>query len=531
LSFHSHRLVEGATLSLNYGQRYGLLGANGAGKSTLLKAIGYRMVPLPENMDVFLLDREYEASDISALTAVLDVDAIRLKLEKDAEELMEQLGGEDDEEIQAAMESIYSRLEDMDAATAETRAASILSGLGFTAEMQQKATREFSGGWRMRISLARALFMSPTLLLLDEPTNHLDMEAVVWLEEYLSNFNRILVLISHSQDFLNNVCSNIIFLREQVLTNYSGNYDTYMRTRKELEEEQTKRYEWEQEQIAHMKEYIARFGHGSAKLARQAQSKEKTLAKMVAAGLTPRVVQDTVLAFKFNEPALIPPPVLQFHDVAFRYNPTAPELYRDVNFGVDMESRVALVGPNGAGKTTLLKLMMGDLSATEGMIRPHQHLRISKYTQHTCEELPMEKTCMEYMRGCYPEYPGGEKGMRSWMGRYGISGALQMQQIGFMSDGQRSRLVFCWMALQNANMLFFDEPTNHLDIESIDSLAVAINKFAGGMVLVSHDMRLIDQVAKQIWEVKDNAVTIFPGDISEYKVELKRRMEAAGVSH
>lgn len=525
ISFHGHKLVQDCQLNLNFGRRYGLLGANGSGKSTLMKAIAYRMVPIPENIDIFFLDGEYAATDKTALQAVLDVDAERAKLEKEADELSQKMGeGGDEEQLASELEDIYNRLDAMDVSTAETRAASLLHGLGFTPEMQQKKTREFSGGWRMRISLARALFIGPTLMLLDEPTNHLDMEAVVWLEEYLKNFNRILLLVSHSQDFLNNVCTNIVFMKDQQLTNFGGNYDTYMQTRRELEGEQTKRYMFEQEQIAHMKEYIARFGHGSAKLARQAQSKEKTLQKMIDAGLTKPVQQDTTLAFKFIDPPRIPPPVLMFQDVAFRYNNELPYLYENVSFGVDMDSRVALVGPNGAGKTTLLKLMMGKLQPSEGMVRPHVHLKISQYAQHTCEELPMDVDSLTYMLNEYPDFKGGLPSMRSWLGRYGITGALQIQNIGHMSDGQRSRLVFAWMALQNPHILFFDEPTNHLDMESIDSLAEAIKNFQGGMVLVSHDMRLIDQVANQIWEVKDLAVTVFPGDISSYKVELKRRM-------
>nr|GFC70377.1 ABC transporter F family member 1 [Tanacetum cinerariifolium] len=214
-----------------------------------------------------------------------------------------------------ALERVYERLEAMDASTAEKRAAEILNGLGFNKKMQEKKTRDFSGGWRMRIALARALFMNPTILLLDEPTNHLDLEACVWLEETLKKFERILVVVSHSQDFLNGVCTNIIHMQNKKLKFYTGNFDQYVQTRSELEENQMKQYKWEQDQIASMKEYIARFGHGSAKLARQAQSKEKTLAKMERGGLTEKVARDKVLVFRFTDVGKLPPPVLQFVEV------------------------------------------------------------------------------------------------------------------------------------------------------------------------------------------------------------------------
>ena len=316
VTFHGHDLIVDSELELNYGRRYGLLGLNGCGKSTLLTAIGLRELPIPDHMDIFHLSREIEASDMTSLEAVINCDEERLQLEKEAEALAGQDDGGGEQ-----LERIYERLEAMDAATAEKRAAEILFGLGFDKKMQAKKTRDFSGGWRMRIALARALFMNPTILLLDEPTNHLDLEACVWLEESLKNFERILVVISHSQDFLNGVCTNIIHMQNKKLKLYTGNYDQYVQTRSELEENQMKQYKWEQEQISAMKEYIARFGHGSAKLARQAQSKEKTLAKMERGGLTEKVGRDSVLVFRFTDVGKLPPPVLQFSEVAFGYTP------------------------------------------------------------------------------------------------------------------------------------------------------------------------------------------------------------------
>eukprot|EP00879_Flechtneria_rotunda_P008146 GHRR01008533.1.p1 GENE.GHRR01008533.1~~GHRR01008533.1.p1 ORF type:complete len:634 (+),score=201.49 GHRR01008533.1:220-2121(+) len=520
LLFHGHELLADTRLELNYGRRYGLLGLNGCGKSCMLKALAAREVPIPEHIDMYLLDKEIEASDMTALEAVMEVDQEKLRLEAEAEELADQ---EMTPEVEARLADVYERLEGLDSDTTEARAASILHGLGFDKEMQRKRTREFSGGWRMRIALARALFLEPTFLLLDEPTNHLDLEACVWLEDYLSKFKRILLMVSHSQDFLNNVCTNIIHIHKKQLNYYSGNYDQYVQTRAELEENQMKRYKWEQEQISHMKEYIARFGHGSAKLARQAQSKEKTLDKMVRGGLTEKVEKDSVVKLRFENVGKLPPPVLQFSDVAFGYSPDKV-LYRNVDLGVDLDSRVAIVGANGTGKSTLLKLMTGQLDPLDGMVKRHNHLRIGVYHQHLTELLDPDMNALEYMMKEYKDIPL-EK-MRSVVGRFGITGAAQTLKIKHLSDGLKSRVVFAWLAQRTPHMLLLDEPTNHLDIETIDSLAAAVNDWDGGMVLVSHDFRLISQVANQIWEVRDGGVHIWKGDIISYKKHLRANLEA-----
>ncbi|KAK8707786.1 hypothetical protein V6N13_058838 [Hibiscus sabdariffa] len=515
VTFHGHDLIVDSTLELNYGRRYGLLGLNGCGKSTLLTAIGLRELPIPEHMDIYHLTREIEASDMSALEAVISCDEERLKLEKEAEMLSAQDDGGGEQ-----LERIYERLDAMDASTAEKRAAEILFGLGFDKMMQAKKTRDFSGGWRMRIALARALFINPTILLLDEPTNHLDLEACVWLEENLKKFERILVVVSHSQDFLNGVCTNIIHMQSKTLKLYTGNYDQYVQTRAELEENQMKQYKWEQEQIASMKEYIARFGHGSAKLARQAQSKEKTLAKMERGGLTEKVVRDKVLVFRFVDVGKLPPPVLQFVEISFGYTPDNL-IYKNLDFGVDLDSRIALVGPNGAGKSTLLKLMTGELTPTDGMVRRHNHLRIAQYHQHLAEKLDMEMSALQYM---IREYPGNEEEkMRGAIGKFGLSGKAQVMPMKNLSDGQRSRVIFAWLAFRQPHLLLLDEPTNHLDIETIDSLAEALNEWDGGMVLVSHDFRLINQVAEEIWVCENQAVTRWGGDIMDFKQHLKSK--------
>eukprot|EP00301_Raphidiophrys_heterophryoidea_P006281 c1254_g1_i1.p1 GENE.c1254_g1_i1~~c1254_g1_i1.p1 ORF type:complete len:614 (+),score=158.66 c1254_g1_i1:1-1842(+) len=517
LSFHGFNLIVDTMLELTCGRRYGLIGRNGSGKSTFLKCLGRRDVPIPDFVDIYLLDHEADPSDETALEVVMSTKDEVARLEREADRLMETDANSDQ------LSKIYERLDELDVDRAAPRAASILFGLGFTPEMQRKKTREFSGGWRMRIALARALFVCPALLLLDEPTNHLDLEACVWLEDYLKDYKMCLVVVSHSQDFLNGVCTNIINLHQKQLLYYGGNYDSFIKTRDEKEDAQMKQWRREQDEIAHMKDYIARFGHGSAKLAKQAQSKEKTLAKMEAKGLTEKVATEKVVNFSFTPCGNLFPPVLQFMNVAFSYSGNTKDLlYKDLDLAVDCESRVALVGRNGCGKSTLLKLMVGELNATDGTVRRHTHLKIARYHQHLTEHLDMELTPCEYMMKEFPE--NNLDKVRPIIGRFGISGDAQMAPIKNLSDGQRSRLVFAWIANKNPHLLLLDEPTNHLDMETIDSLARAINEFDGGMVLVSHDFRLINQVAKEIWLCGVNqGIRKWEGDIASYKEELRKQ--------
>lgn len=523
LTCYGKELIKDTTIEFTIGRRYGLIGSNGSGKSSFLKCLADREVPIPDHIDIFFLEEEYRKSDMNAIEAVVHVVEDEIKrLEAESERVLEEDGPECE-----LLQDIYARLDAMDPSTFESRAAALLTGLGFEPDMMMKKTADLSGGWRMRVALAQALFIRPTLLLLDEPTNHLDLEACVWLEDYLKDYDRCLVVVSHSQDFLNGVCTHMMHLTPTCkLQNYSGNYDMFIKTKAELEVQQMKQYNKEQEDIKHIKAFIASCGTYS-NLVRQAKSKQKIIDKMEEAGLTEKVVEDIQYNFEFPHCEKLPPPVLVFQKVGFAYSGDMNKggLYDGLELGVDMESRVALVGPNGAGKSTLLKLMLDELKPTNGEIRKHLHLSIGRYNQHSNDQLDPSKCPLDFIREVFSDKKMDEQEWRSYLGRYGVSGVMQKQAIGTLSDGQKSRLVFAMIAVSRPNLLLLDEPTNHLDMDCIDSLARAINGFNGGVVLVSHDFRLIDQVAKQIWICDNKTIQIHKGDIRSYKTSLIQKMK------
>ncbi|CAH2056896.1 unnamed protein product [Thlaspi arvense] len=472
-------------------------------------------VKISHGRDVLLVEQEVIGDDKTALEAVVSANEELVKLRQEVAALQDATsaagaedGNDDGNEDDAGekLAELYERLELIGSDAAEAQASKILAGLGFTKDMQGRPTKSFSGGWRMRISLARALFVQPTLLLLDEPTNHLDLRAVLWLEEYLCRWKKTLVVVSHDRDFLNTVCNEIIHLHDLKLHVYRGNFDDFESGYEQRRKEMNKKYEIFEKQMKAAKRSGNRVQQEKVKdRAKAAASKEASKHK--------------------GKGKLI--------EVSFSYPSRADFRLSNVDVGIDMGTRVAIVGPNGAGKSTLLNLLAGDLVPSEGEVRRSQKLRIGRYSQHFVDLLTMDETPVQYLLRLHPDQEGLSKqeAVRAKLGKFGLPSHNHLTPIAKLSGGQKARVVFTSISMSRPHILLLDEPTNHLDMQSIDALADALDEFSGGVVLVSHDSRLISRVCddeerSQIWVVENGTVMTFPGNFEEYKEELLKEIRA-----
>ncbi|XP_069033136.1 ATP-binding cassette sub-family F member 1 [Embiotoca jacksoni] len=527
ISAHGKELFVNADLLIVAGRRYGLVGPNGKGKTTLLKHIANRALSIPPNIDVLLCEQEVVADDTPAVQAVLKADTRRLKLLEEEKRLQARLEkGEDS--VAERLDKVYEELRAIGAAAAEAKARRILAGLSFTPEMQNRPTKRFSGGWRMRVSLARALFMEPTLLMLDEPTNHLDLNAVIWLNNYLQGWKKTLLIVSHDQSFLDEVCTDIVHLDYQKLFYYRGNYLTFKKMYVQKQKELQKQYDKQEKKLKELKA-----GGKSTKQAEK-QTKEALTRKQQkgkkkgpqeeesqdATELLKRPKEYTV-KFTFPNPPPLSPPILGLHTVDFAYESQKP-LFKNVDFGIDMDSRICIVGPNGVGKSTLLLLLTGKLNPTKGEMRKNHRLKVGFFNQQYADQLNMEETATEYlMRNFNLPYQDGRK----CLGRFGLESHAHTIQISKLSGGQKARVVFAELSCRQPDVLILDEPTNNLDIESIDALSEAINEYKGAVIIVSHDARLILETQCQLWVVEDCSINHIDGDFDDYKREV---LEALG---
>ncbi|XP_034560277.1 ATP-binding cassette sub-family F member 1 isoform X4 [Notolabrus celidotus] len=522
ISAHGKELFVNADLLIVAGRRYGLVGPNGKGKTTLLKHIANRALSIPPNIDVLLCEQEVVADDTPAVQAVLKADTRRLKLLEEERQLQARLEkGEDN--VAERLEKVYEELMAIGAAAAEPKARRILAGLSFTPEMQNRPTKRFSGGWRMRVSLARALFMEPTLLMLDEPTNHLDLNAVIWLNNYLQGWKKTLLIVSHDQSFLDDVCTDIVHLDYQKLYYYRGNYLTFKKMYVQKQKELQKQYDKQEKKLKELKA-----GGKSTKQAekqtkealtrKQQKGKKKTgheEESQEATELLKRPKEYTV-KFTFPNPPPLSPPILGLHCVDFWYDPVKP-LFRNVDFGIDMDSRICIVGPNGVGKSTLLLLLTGKLNPSKGEMRKNHRLKVGFFNQQYADQLNMEETATEYLQRNF-NLPYQDS--RKCLGRFGLESHAHTIQISKLSGGQKARCVFAELSCRQPDVLILDEPTNNLDIESIDALSEAINEYKGAVIIVSHDARLITETQCQLWVVEDRSINQIDGDFDDYKREV-----------
>ncbi|CAL1584131.1 unnamed protein product [Knipowitschia caucasica] len=522
ISAHGKELFVNADLLIVAGRRYGLVGPNGKGKTTLLKHIANRALSIPPNIDVLLCEQEVVADDTPAVQAVLKADTRRLKLLQEEKQLQSRLEmGEDS--VAERLDKVYEELRAIGAAAAEAKARRILAGLSFTPEMQNRPTKKFSGGWRMRVSLARALFMEPTLLMLDEPTNHLDLNAVIWLNNYLQGWKKTLLIVSHDQSFLDEVCSDIIHLDMQKLFYYRGNYLTFKKMYVQKQKELQKQYDKQEKKLKELK--------AGGKSTKQAEKQTKDVLtrkqqkgkkkggqeeeSLEAPDLLKRPKEYTV-KFTFPNPPPLSPPILGLHCVDFGYESQKP-LFKNVDFGIDMDSRICIVGPNGVGKSTLLLLLTGKLPPTKGEMRKNHRLKVGFFNQQYADQLNMEETATEYLQRNF-NLPYQDA--RKCLGRFGLESHAHTIQICKLSGGQKARVVFAELSCRQPDVLILDEPTNNLDIESIDALSEAINEYKGAVIIVSHDARLITETQCQLWVVEDCLVNQIDGDFEDYKREV-----------
>ncbi|KAF4780628.1 ABC transporter [Colletotrichum paranaense] len=536
------RIVTDTDLTLSYGHRYGLVGHNGVGKSTLLRALSRRELPIPPHITILHVEQELTGDDTPAIQAVLDADVWRKVLLKEQTEITQKLAeietqraGMADTSADAArldkereaqdgrLGDIQGKLAEMESDKAESRAASILAGLGFSAEKQQNATKTFSGGWRMRLALARALFCEPDLLLLDEPSNMLDVPSIAFLANYLQGYPSTVLVVSHDRAFLNEIATDIIHQHSQRLDYYRGaNFESFYATREERKKTAKREYENQMAQRAHLQAFIDKFRYNAAKSS-EAQSRIKKLEKMPV--LEPPETEYSV-QFKFPDVEKMSPPIIQMTGVTFGYT-KENILLRNVDLDVQLDSRIGIVGPNGAGKTTILKLLIGKLSATSGIISQNPRLRVGFFAQHHVDALDLTMSAVGFMS---KEYPGRtDEEYRRQLGAFGITGTTGLQKMAVLSGGQKSRVAFACLALTNPHILVLDEPSNHLDIEAMDALATALQEFQGGVLMVSHDVTMLQTVCTSLWVCDGGTVEKFPGDVQAYKKRIAAQADAAGV--
>ena len=501
-------LIEDATAAIPDGHKVGIVGRNGTGKTTLFRLIRGELaleagtITLPSRARIGGVAQEVPGNEVSLIDTVLAADSERAALLAEADTASDP----------ARIADIQTRLGDIDAWGAEARAATILRGLGFTPREQLMPCSAFSGGWRMRVALAAVLFAAPDLLLLDEPTNYLDLEGALWLETYLARYPHTVLIVSHDRGLLNRAVGSILHLEDRKLTLYQGSYDTFARTRAARLAAAESEARKQEARRAHLQSFVDRF-RAKASKAVQAQSRLKMIEKMTPI-TTPR--EAALKKFTFPEPEELSPPILRIEDGVVGYDGT-PVLSR-LDLRIDQDDRIALLGRNGEGKSTLSKLLSGRLDPMQGRITKTSKLRVGYFAQHQVDELYVDETPLDHIRRVRPDETPAR--LRARMGGFGIGAEQAETEVGRLSGGQKARLSLMLATIDAPHMLILDEPTNHLDIESREALVEALTAYSGAVILVSHDMHLLNLVADRLWLVKDGRVAPYEGDLESYRTSL-----------
>ena len=511
-------LFQQANLQAFANQRIGLIGKNGCGKSTLFRLIRGELKPdggeisLQAGKTLAYVEQEIANSTQPALEFVLDGDVQLRQLEKTLAR----------EQHDAAWFDAQHRFEAIDGYAAKARAAQLLNGLGFANDALERPVTSFSGGWRMRLNLARALMHRADLLLLDEPTNHLDLEAILWLEQYLARYPGSILLVSHDREFLNATVNRIAHVHDCVIDGYVGDYDDFERARAEKIAQQNQAFQTQQAKIAHLEDFVRRF-RAKATKAKQAQSRVKALERLTR--IAPAHVTDGHFELEIEAPERGPDLLLRAAGMSFAYGDKT--LFQNVDLALRAGARIALLGPNGAGKSTLIKLLVGELKPTSGELEITPDIRIGYFAQHQLENLDSAATPLQHMERLAPKET--TLALRTFLGRFGLAGDGEDRPVASFSGGEKSRLALALLAWQKPHLLLLDEPTNHLDLDMRDALTLALEEYTGAVVLVSHDRSLIRAVADELWLVADGEAKLFDGDLEDYKswIETRRPRETA----
>jgi len=504
-SVEGRPLFEGATATIPEGHKVGLVGRNGAGKTTLFRLIRNELaleggtIQLPNRARIGGVAQEVPSSETSLLDTVLEADTERASLLAESETATDP----------TRIADIQSRLADINAWSAEGRAASILRGLGFGPEQQLMPCSAFSGGWRMRVALAGVLFAQPDYLLLDEPTNYLDLEGALWLESYLRDYPHTVLIISHDRGLLNRAVQGILHLDAKKLTYWQGGYDQFARQMAEKRALLTAEARKVDARRAHLQSFVDRFKAKASKAA-QAQSRVKMLEKM-----TPITAPEEAkkVVFTFPEPEELSPPIINMEGAAVGYG--GPPVLRNLSLRIDQDDRIALLGRNGEGKSTLSKLLAGKLETCAGHIHRSSKLRIGYFAQHQVDELYIDETPLQHVQRLRPSEQQAR--LRARLAGFGLMADQADTVVARLSGGQKARLSLLLATIDAPHLLILDEPTNHLDIESREALVNALTEYSGAVILVSHDMHLLSLVADRLWLVKGGAVTPYTEDLEAYR--------------